>query len=274
MPAIQPTRLRFEVVSLVEQFDRPMEFLTSLHILLDFYADRTLRSSQVVDSAPLLNSYRVPKPVMRAIERELAPLVDADPEAALALADELWDRRWLETRLLAVSILGRVSADYPDSISERAKKWGAKCKEDRVIKALAEDGIKRLRENQFDQYIQLLDDWYSSDNLSQITLGLRSTPSLLKSNDFDNLPLIFRWMGPLVRETDLELMDDLSDVLRSLAASSPNETAYFIKQILASSSNDQAAKMLRRIVDEFPEEKQQQLIDEIRVFRSNISNGS
>lgn len=272
MPAIQPTRLSFEVAGLLEHFDDPDVFVASLQNLLDFYADRTLRSSQVIDSAPLLKSYRVPKPVIRTIERELAPLIAANPENALILADELWERRWLETRLLAISILGQIPVDDPAPIAGRARKWGSTCKEERVIKTLAREGIERLRQDRFENYIQLLDDWYASGELSQTLLGLRSTPTLLKSNDFDNLPLVFRWITPLVREPDLELMDDLSVVLRSLAASSPNETAYFFRQILSSSSSDRAAKLLRKVVDEFPHEKQQPLIDEIRKFRNNSSS--
>lgn len=248
--------------------------MASLHDLLDFYADRTLRSNQVIDAAPLLKNYRVPKPVLRVIERELSSWVDSKPDAAIVLADVLWEQRWLETRLLAISILGRMPVNSPDPISDRAKKWGSACREEIVIKALASDGIARLRTEQYDDYIKLLDDWYSSGEQNQIMLGLRSTPALLNFEKFDNLPLVFRWIAPLAREADHELVDDLSEVIRRLAISSPNETVFFVRQVLDSSHNERSARMFRKIVNAFPEEMQSKLIAHIREFRANISRGT
>lgn len=273
MPAIQPTRLRQQVAQLVDNYSTSEKFIASLHELLAFYADRTLRSSQVVEAAPLLHSYRVAKPVMRFIERELAPFLDANLDEAIILADDLWKQRWLETRLLAISILGKIPTDPPDPISDRARSWGSSCKEEKVLKTLASEGIRRLRIEQFDQYLQLLEDWYSADQLPQTLLGLRSTPSLLNSKEFDNLPLVFRWIAPLLRESDQEYKDDLTEVLRCLARSSPRETAFFIRQALASSNSDQTAKVIRRVVGEFPDDIQASLREDIREFRSELKNG-
>jgi hypothetical protein len=267
MPAIQPARLSQQVLRLLDTFEQPDKFVSSLHELLEFYADRTLRASQVIESAPLLNRYRVPKPVMRFIERDLAASIEALPEAALTLADKLWSQRWLETRLLAITILGRITPSNPDLISGRARAWGSSCKEEKVLKALASDGVQRLRKEQRGHFIRLLEDWYSSGELPQILLGLRSTPDLLDDKKFDNLPLIYRWIGPLVREVDLEFKEDLMEVLRYLIRRSPQETAYFIRQALASASDDQTARMLRPVVDEFPEEMKTSLIQEIREYR-------
>jgi hypothetical protein len=267
MPAIQPARLRKQVQRLLETFDQPDIFVSLLHELLEFYADRTLRSSQVIEAAPLLNSYRVPKPVMRFIERDLAASIVAQPEAAFNLADALWNQRWLETRLLALTILGRLPTSNPDLISERVREWGSSCKEEKVLKALASDGVQRLRKEQREDFIRLLEDWYSSGELPQVLLGLRSTPDLLKDKKFDNLPLIFRWVGPLVRDVDLEFKEDLREVMRYLIRRSPQETAFFIRQALASAHDGKTARMLRPVVDEFPEEMKASLIQEIREFR-------
>jgi len=269
MPAIQPARLRQQIMPLIDTFDQPGKFVSSLHDLLEFYADRTLRSSQVIEAAPLLNSYRVPLPVMRFIERDLASSIDAQPVAAFELADALWQQSWVETRLLAITILGKLPTSPPEMISDRARDWGSSCKEEIIIKALASRGVQRLRVEQPEHFFQLLENWYSSGELPQLLLALRSTPDLVNERKFDNLPLVYRWIGPLVRDVDPEYKVDLREVIRSLIRRSPQETAYFIRQSLASASNDYTARLIRPVVDEFPDEVRASLLQEIRDVRKN-----
>ncbi|MBL7164186.1 MAG: DNA alkylation repair protein [Anaerolineales bacterium] len=267
MPAIQPARLAAQTVELTEHFDSPEKFVAALHDMLDFYADRTLRPGQVIESAPLLNSYQVAKPVLRHIERGLAEKVNADPEAALALADKLWRQRWVETRLLAIFILGRIPPHPPERVTERAQAWGLKCREDKIVKALASAGIARLRSESRDAFIELLENWLTSSERRLMLIGLRALLSLLEIDGFENLPQVFRWIAPLIREADREIRDDLIVLVRLLARRSPRETAYFLRQALAATANPQTAKIIRRTLDELPEEMSSTLRLELRERR-------
>ncbi len=269
MPAIQPARLATQAAELIEQFDSPKRFVAALHDLLDFYADRTTRPSQVIESAPLLHSYQAPRPVLRHIQRELVKDIQVDPEAALALADALWAERWVETRLLAISILGCVSPTPPERVIERAQEWGAKCKEEKIIKALASKGLDRLRTEADDAYIVLLENWLSSSHSSLVLIGLRALPSLLEIEGFDNLPLVFRWIGPIVREADREIRGDLITVIRLLAKRSPQETIYFLRQSLAATTNPKLDKLVRRALEELPDDMRETLRLELRQRRDS-----
>ncbi len=267
MPAIQPARLASQAAALSENFETPKKFLTALHDLLDIYADRTTRPSQVIESAPLLKSYQVPKPVLRHIQREVAKRIDADPESALALADVLWAERWVETRLLAISILGRVLPAPAERVVERARAWGSDCKEEKIVKALASTGLDRLRAEARDEFMRLLEDWLTSEEHPLVLTGLRAIPSLLETKNFGNLPVVFRWIGPLVREADREIRDDLITVIYFLAKLSPKETMYFLRQSLEATSNPKTAKLIRRTLDELPEEMSATMRLELRQRR-------
>ncbi len=269
MPAIQPARLAAQTAELSGEFDSPQRFVAALHDLLDFYADRTTRPSQVIESAPLLHSYQVPRPVLRNIQRELVKDIKADPEAALTLADALWAERWVETRLLAISILGCVSPAPPERVIERAQEWGVKCKEEKIIKALASKGLDRLRTEANAEFIVLLENWLTSAHTSLILVGLRALPSLIEIDDFDNLPLVFRWIGPIVREADREIRGDLITVIRLLAKRSPQETIYFLRQSLAATTNPKLDKLVRRALEELPEDMSETLRLELRQRRES-----
>ncbi|MBM3145108.1 MAG: DNA alkylation repair protein [Chloroflexi bacterium] len=264
MPAIHPSRLNAQVEELTGHFDSPKKFVSALHYLLDFYADRTRRPGQVIDSAPLLHGHQVAAPVLRRIERGLINKVGADPEAALVLADALWAERWVETRLLAISILGQVPPHPAERITGRAKAWGAACKEDKIIEALASMGLERLRREARDELIELIENWLASAERPQVLIGLKALPSLVGIEDFGNLPLVFRWIGPLVRKADREIRDDLAIVLRLLAKRSPRETIYFLRQSLAASDSPHTIKLIRRVSNDLPKELSSTLRLELR----------
>jgi len=107
MPAIDLSRLKKQTAQLVDLFGQPVEFLRAHREVLDFYVNRTLRSQSVAPSS-VLPTYRTPTVVLRQIENELGPVAGKQPIQALELADALWDEGWLETRLLAAFLLGRI----------------------------------------------------------------------------------------------------------------------------------------------------------------------
>jgi hypothetical protein len=76
MPAIHPARLKIQAAQLVERFSTPHSFVSRLHDLLDFYANRAYRPGQSGEPHPLLTAYNVPRPVLHQVERELIPRVD------------------------------------------------------------------------------------------------------------------------------------------------------------------------------------------------------
>ncbi|MEA3350865.1 MAG: DNA alkylation repair protein [Chloroflexota bacterium] len=265
MPAIKPARLKIQVVEIMELFDAPDKFLRALHDLLGFYADRTRRFGRVVKSAPLLDSYQVPKQVLRQIELSLSPKVLADSDAAVELADRLWDDGWLETRLLAISVLGQVSPLPPERVSDRVQMWGQACKEELVMKSLVSKGLEKLRLDARGYYFESVENWLLSPHQSLVLVGLRALPPLLDDDNFENLPLVFRWLAPLARDAGIEVRNDLIQVLRSLARRSPQETAYFLRKIKATASSPRSVAMIiRRSLDAFPADVQSVLRDVLR----------
>jgi len=107
MPAIDLARLKKQTANLADIFGEPSAFLRELREVLEFYVNRSLRSQSVAPSS-VLPTYRTPVAVLRQIEKELGPVAEQQPILALELADALWDEGWLETKLLAAFLLGRI----------------------------------------------------------------------------------------------------------------------------------------------------------------------
>jgi len=264
MPAIQLARLKIQVTDLLTHFDEPADFVDELHNLLNFYADRTRRPGRSGKPKPLIQAYNVPRQIMRRIESDLTPLILADPQGALVLADDLWNDPWFESRLLAISVLGMLSPEIPETIVSRLQAWGKTCREDAVLDALLEIGAAGLRTHNPNRFLQLVEYWLGSGDKPSRKIGLRALPALIMDPNFENLPTLYRMLSPLLREASSTLESDISHAVRVLGERSPQETAYFLQQNLIAPHKSGLAVITRSNLDVFPPELENMLRTELR----------
>jgi hypothetical protein len=264
MPAIQLARLKIQITELLTFFDMPDDFIRELHIIFGFYADRTRRHGQSGKPKPLIQTYTVPRQVMRRIYSDITKQVVDDPKSALVLADQLWEDNWFECRLLAINILGLMSLKPPTHVISRLRNWGEFCREDALVDALLNDGAKKLREEMPHEFQILVEEWLSVSTIYSLKLGLRAIPALVMNPAFENLPVFYRLLSPFVRESTSVLEVDLLMAVRALGQRSPQETAYFLKQNLIAPHKSGTAVIVRRSLDVFPANLQESLREILR----------
>lgn len=262
MPAIQPARLKIQILELAEKFSRPDEFRVALNDLFFYYADRTRKSGRSRSTYTLINSYNVPRQVMRQTERLLYPQVSAQPEMALSLADVLWKEKWLECRQLALIILGWIPPNPPERIIQRVRAWAQGCKEDRGLQEALVKGLARLRLEHTELFFHLLESWLKSPDQADRLLGLRVIPPLVREPDFQHLPRVFNLLSPIIQRVGVVPAPDILRVVRVIAEESPQETAYFLHKSLAVSENTGVFVLIRQSLDAFPP----QIRNELKVF--------
>jgi hypothetical protein len=272
MPAIQLARLKIQVTELLTYFTQPADFLRELHTMLDFYADRTRRSGQSGKPKPLIQAYNVPRQVMRRIESDITPLVDADPDSALILADRLWLDAWYESRILAIAILGMLPPEPIGVIIDRLQAWGKGCRDDALLASLLDKGAAPVRSGYPNEYFVMVENWLSSGDVLSRKVGLRAMPALIQNPDFENLPALYRLLAPQVRESTSALEADLIQVVRSLGRRSPQETAYFLQQNLKAPHKSGLGLITRKSLDVFPPDLEESLRKALRE-RMRASNG-
>jgi hypothetical protein len=265
MPAIQLARLRIQAAKLAEKFYAPSVFVRGFHDLCDIYAERTRRPGQTGEPPPLLTAYKVPAPVLRQVLDELSPFIAQDGEAALQLADALWAEPYLEFRMLAAFVLGTVSLDPPERVLERFRNWVDPGTDDRLLSVLVEQGLVRLRREALDRYLKEIKSWLGIEEIFSQRLGLRALLYLVRSREFNDLPLSMRLLAPLVRSAPHRLRPDIMDVIQILAERSPRETAYFLRQNLSvKTDNPGTAQIVRNSLRYFPPEDRASLRQAVR----------
>ena len=254
MPAAELSRLRAQLPRLTALFDRPAEFRRALTLLCESYADPSFHTEHT-----LIPSYRMPQLVIRRLEMELTAACRAHPEQALGIVDELWAETYLEPRMLAVHLLGQIPLSQAEGILERLRKWADPSEDTQMLAALFTRGTARLRAEGPDALLDLFGEWLNDPNLPKRLIGLKAMHSLIHDPDYENLPPLYNQLLPLVRAAPQNLFNELSALLTSLAQRAPTETAYFLRQVLASPTGKDTPRLTRRIMPLLSESQQESL---------------
>ena len=206
----------------------------------------------------MIPTYRTPTVVLKQIETELGPVAEKQPIQALELADALCDEGWLETRLLAAFLLGRIPPQE-ERLLARLTAWTQAVRDPHVRAALLTTSLTRLRKETPDLFLVLVKEWLHPARQRMWSNGIQALVPLISSPDFDNLPPIFEIIEPIIRAAPATLQFDLQELIIMLYQASPDETIYFIQQLLKSTKSPMLAVALRRMSPEFPAELQSSL---------------
>jgi len=264
MPAIQPARLKHQTAQLSEVFEQPDLFLRNIHNLLRLYADRTHRTGQAGEPPPILESYRVPQPVLREIILELRPHVLSNPQAALVLCKFLWAEPVLECRLLSSALLGQIPPIHPQLVLEPIQEWLETQPEDRVLKALLDQGFVRIRLEQPEFLKGVIQEWLLHEKTFFIRCGLWALLFTAIDPSFHNLPEIFHLLTPFIRSVSKELRPDILNILQELAHYAPQETAFLLRKNISRPDSSDTAWITRQVIHEFPMPIQESLRNALR----------
>jgi hypothetical protein len=269
MPAVDIARLKTQAVVLVEKFDQPADFLKGLHEVLDLYADRTLRVGVVAAPVSVLPAYRVPQSVLRQIEMELGALAMAFPEQAMALTEALWKEGYLETRLLAAALLGRI---HPETglLLERITTWVSRTRDHQLRLALLTISLARLRRESPSRFLQLMRGWFDPATPKMWANAIHALIPLLQDPTYQNLPPIYNLLSPVLKDFPSILYNELVDLINALYGASPVETTHFLRQVITASSSPQTPVILRRILPKLPAGLQPTILELVRQKTSRI----
>jgi hypothetical protein len=263
MPAIDLARLRKQAARLAEFFFVPDEFIKHLHEMLDFYVNYSVRKPPAIAPGMNLQTYRTPIVVVKQIEQELALLVDnnKNADAALDLADHLWDETYLETRLLASFLLGRIPPEE-ERLLARLTAWTQQVHELKLRAELLNKSLARMRREAPEKFLELISEWLQPERTLLWPNGIQAVISAVSDPDFVNLPPLLKVIEPVVVAAPSKFQLEIEELILALYKSSPTETSYFIRQVLQNSQNPMTGTTFRRISPSFPVE----LRDEIREF--------
>jgi hypothetical protein len=259
MPAIQPARLKHQTAQLTIVFEQPDLFIKALFNLLYLYADHTQRPGQGGEPTPLLESFRVPQPVLREILFELKSSSRLNPQAALSLCQRLWAEPLLEYRWIASAMLGQISALPPQQVLQVVQEWLEIKPEDTIRQVLLDQGLIYLRQERSEFLMTAIKEWLSNPKLYLNQCGIWALYFMATDPNFHNIPEVFYLLTPFIRSAPNELRPDLLNIMHKLAHYAPQETAYVLRQNIDIFDSSDTAWIARQLIHEFPKPIQESL---------------
>jgi len=197
---------------------------------------------------------------------ELSPLAAANAMQTLALCDALWAEDYYEFRYLAAYLLGQITTGPTSEVLSRVIQWSNPPPEMRLMSVLMEQGMGRLRKDSPEAVIEQIETWLSESVVSKQKTGLNALIPLIESGDYENLPIFFKLLSPLIRKIPDALRDEVREALQALARRSPVETAQYLRQYLEATNSSDTAWLSRQCLPLLPEDSQASLRAVLRQF--------
>lgn len=285
MPAIHLPRLRKQIHELSSQIADPKIFLSRLKDLFDYYGDRTLRPSQLAAKPTAIPSSNVPNPVLRHTLQGLIPHASSTPHLVLDLCRELWKSGWLEQRLLASQLLGKLPVGDPEEITSLVESWCLDNHEEALLESISTHSLTRLQTESPDVLIAKAREWLQAPDhkkkqkppipvsalINLQKLGLRALIPLISDPDFENLPKVYSALREIMADPPKTVRPDLLDIIKALASRSPAETAYFLRDLVSNSPSDTLTWLIRRGLNAFPEDTETSLRELIKPHKPALN---
>ena len=248
MPAIDPERLKKQVDRLLDDVSDPVKFQKGCIELLDFYADRTLKSLAIGEVDETYRAFGAPKPLMRAISFGLLTRLEEQPTASLPAAAALWEAGYRETRALASVILGKQSGE---NVPGWAETWALECDDQIALWELANQGLASWRVTDPTTFFERVEIWLGSTEKKLQSFALLVLQSAVEDPSFEDLPTVFRLLDGKTGRFDGVLFHTLNRIINALARRSPPEAARFLMDELTGGSPG-AKRMVRNTMERFP----------------------
>jgi hypothetical protein len=268
MPAIDLARLRKQTNRLADFFFVPEDFIRQLRKILEYYINYTMRHKDPVAPGSTLPTYRTPTVVLRHLENELNVLAVENPQQALELADRLWDEGYLETRLIAAFLLGRIPPQE-EHLLARLTAWTQQVRDPGVRAALLTTSLKRMRDEMPDDFLVLISEWLHPARQRLWSNGIQAVLPLITNPKFENLPPIFELTRPIFEAAPGSIQTDLRDLIKAYYRASKTETSFYLREIIETSNNPLTIVTLRRILPSLPNELQTELLELVRSKKHN-----
>ncbi|HVO91441.1 MAG TPA: DNA alkylation repair protein [Terriglobales bacterium] len=263
MPAIDLARLRKQANRLNDFFFVPDEFIKHLMEMLDFYVNYTVRKPPAVAPGANLQTYRTPAVIVKQIEQELVEAASSaeNADAALDLADRLWDEPYLELHLLAAFLLGCIPP-HEEHLLARLTAWTQQVHDPALRSELLNTGLRRIRQEAPEKFLELISEWLQPQRTALWPNGIQAVIAAISDPNFVNLPPLLKVIEPIVETAPSKLQLEIEELVLTLYATSPTETSYFLRQVFLNSQNPMTAITFRRIAPSLPDE----LREEVREF--------
>ena len=252
MPSFQLKQFQRQLNQLLLAFSLPKEFHAQLTALFERYEQPGYRYSREVQALPQ-PAYHLPGVMLEEIEIPLTTLAQERPRPALLLAQECWQDDYYETKWVAALVLGQAPLFDLSRLTDAINAMLAHAPDTEHLLLLFGSGVRRLRDERFDIWTEMVAGWLSHDETS--LRGLYALVSVVEAGNETYMPTIFRLLEKPLTDADEPLRPILQRLVAALAQQSLPETAHFLYEVAINFYGEERLRFFRSLYRNMPQEQ-------------------
>jgi len=259
MSAVEISRLNAQIKAITHLIDNSDDFIRGLIEVIKMYSNRAYRLGEEVRMDTLIPSYKLPPVVMQQLESEVSILAKKNPQKALNIAKQLWNKRHLELKLLAVVIISSLPNNLSKTAIQILKSWLEIQEDKNITQAILDKASALFKKESLEKWADVIKTWLENESIEKQKLGIYAICNLIRNESYKNMPRIFKMLKPLFINPLLPLQQGLKDVIYELRNKSETETISFLRMIIQSTKNPSTLLFVRRSITEFSSDIQSDL---------------
>ncbi len=263
MPPVELSLLRPQINALMSHYADEALFIRTLRLLLEKYSEKRSSVNVWLQSDPGMPAHNLPLIVINELQSGLEQLAASQPQAAIHLAERMWELEEYEPKRLSVFTLARLPETYQGEFIRHAGEWMQGQLGESLISEIILESSRVLAILRSREWLDLLRGWIESPEKSVQRVGVRAVLRLLENREFENLPLVFELVKPLYRQPRIALQRATNELTRKLIERSQAETAAFLISISQGEASPAAQALVRKslgMFDAFYQEEMRQAL--------------
>jgi hypothetical protein len=144
-------------------------------------------------------------------------------------------------------------------VTQRLADWAHTTVEPEDLIWMFKRGIARMRQDAPEMWLKMLKSWLESSDARYRQIAVYGLTSMINDTSLTSLPLIYKYLQPLLLESNVKILPHLETILARLIEKSEKETLFFLKQVLRQAKSPTITRMVRRSLPLFSPEGQESL---------------
>jgi hypothetical protein len=252
MPSFQLKQFQQILNQLLLVFSLPKEFHAQLTALFERYEQPGYRYSREVQALPQ-PAYHLPGVMLEEIEIPLTTLAKERPRPALLLAQECWQDDFFETKWVAALVLGQAPLFDLPLLTDAINAMLAHAPDTEHLLLLFGSGVRRLREERFDVWTQMIAGWLSHDETC--LRGLYALVSVVEAGNEAYMPTVFRLLEKPLIDANEPLRPILQRLVAALSQQSMPETTHFLYEVAINFYGEERLRFFRSLYRHMPQKQ-------------------
>lgn len=253
MAPVQLERLRPQINAIASQFGNSDLFIKSLVSLLNIYSSEIDISSSQITPYSLIPKLNVPQVVLNQLEISFNHLVPSYPAQAKEIAENLWGKIFLEYKKIALHISSNLPPNEINWYYGKIEQWIDNDTERPIIDVVLNIAKKSQVMITNEKWVALIEKWIHAKNNRLKKVGLLALSDLIALGSFQNLPVIFHIIEPIISKPSVAINSDLMHITKALAEKSESETAAFIIHLITLNPAPELFSFIRKCLPFFME---------------------